>query len=271
MVEWMRRRADVLSKWAAVGDSEEAIGTLEAEIGRCRKRLSDALAGLSEPQADDDEALSALLGRAETVLAGVGKANKNRESLESGIFMAESELAGRRDELKSVDENFARWRRDWVKAIAVLRRGADAEPTQVDALLTELETLRETLLRLAGVRCQITGIKRDLAEYAERVGDTIATAAPECAGVEPVEAARRMAEMLSDARKKAERRSSLEEAVGVAARDEHTAKRELHDIQMILERLCCDAGCASVDELVAAEQRAENKRRLSQQIEEVTR
>lgn len=155
------------------------------------------------------------------------------------------------------------WRLDWSDKMKRIGLEATAAPEQAEVTLTRIAELFQELDSHREFQKRIHGIDRDAEHFAAEVVALTEEAAPDL-GSHPVsEQVRELASRLRVAQDDERESNALLQQREREEGHLRLAEAELEEARVCLERLCQEANCKDVTELVVAEQRSQAGTRLA--------
>ncbi len=201
----------------------------------------------------------AAIERAESVLQSHDRDVQQRHHLAEQCRQAEQVDAQDRSRLEEAEERLATWRRDWAAKMDKLGYENDVTPAQADDLLAEHQALQDALARLRADRDRLEAIDRDAARFAIDAADLARRVGADCDDQPAARRARGLADRLQEARDVERKKRDLSRERDGEARQLAAAESEHLRAMARLDSLCKEAGCASHDELPAAERRSRDR------------
>ena len=267
MQGWLRQAEKLREALTARQDALGEADGLRQEIDRHSEAVAGELVKLGRHDAEEGEALSALLGRADRLVGKVEQARQQHQ--QRGVWDKQVAQAGKN--AKAVDADQLRWRGEWSQAIELLDLPDDSPPSRVLARLGEIERLFTILKQRDQLLGRIRGIEKRLAEFSEEVARLAERVGMHHADTDDFELARQLQQALADTRTAKTSQESLikrREKLQTQLRDAEADKK---DLSGHLEQLRLQAQVDSETELEQAEQRSTDRARLEQRMEELAR
>lgn len=258
-----------------------------------RQRRADHAARASEIEAARGEAAAALEtfeGRAggallvnyaealESIREDLEARRARRQALESTCADCARELATVDDEISRSENDLREWSTAWAAAVEPLGQAGEVTPATAQALLADLAELRGLVERRTDLAGRITGMDRNLQEFAAHLAEVAATACPDLAkrAAAAAENIRTIEAMVGelDARLIAAREADGERRKLAAdrARFERELKTHREGVEagsLAIAGLCREAAAASASDLPAIEERWRRSADLRQQVAEI--
>ncbi|HEY6080028.1 MAG TPA: AAA family ATPase [Polyangiaceae bacterium] len=189
------------------------------------------------------------------------------------VARAEQELARARAAQTAAEARAERarraledWQREWDDASAPLGLGAGARPEQVLALLSALSELALQRQKLEDLQSRVSGIQRDIDQFAALVAEQTEAFAPELSSLSPPEAALRLVDLHRKASDVAAERAGIEAELGRVQAELGEARARAAADRVALTSLCQEAGVADAGALLELEQRVERARALDAEL-----
>jgi uncharacterized protein YhaN len=159
----------------------------------------------------------------------------------------------------------------------------EAAPEQADAVLERAASLAARIKDAREARARIESFEREAGQFAREVCDLRRRVAPEpepagaaesdlsCDPAEIISAAQELIRRLAAARQAADRRDGLRIRREQELAGARSAGRDREAALARLTLLCAEAGCASPDDLPAAERASQSARQLRDRMQELDR
>ncbi len=263
---WLQQQTALTAQAAAARDQSARVADLKSRILSLRRELDRCLTDLEEPGAEERESLTRLIRRGEQVMERFEKNRNQRKQLQSDMDQREDELQDARSRYSSTEQALSEWREKWTGAIAPLGLTADATPGQAGAVVDDLKNLFVKLKEDDVLRKRIEGIDRDAQRFAEKVRELARTDAPGLMDTAVEQAAAELHSRLTRARAARAQQESLTRQALQEEEQLRKAQRQKGEVQAQLTAMCAEAGTERYEDLPAAEERAEQRARIEEQI-----
>jgi uncharacterized protein YhaN len=261
MQAWLALHEKLVERVEAVREAEASATRAAERVRAAQVELNGLLAELGEPASAPGESLGALLDRAQATLERIDAARIRRAALDGQLRDAEARLASAKAEEAEALRRRSDWRSAWGEAMRSIGLDADADREEVAALLDRNARLAAALAaariareRVARLEAESDALDRDAKETARRLAPDLA----DPSSAEILLALRRRLDASRDARSRRETLAAQRDRQAEILRSAREQARVADDGLSVLVR---EAGCASADELPAAEARAEARRR----------
>ncbi len=268
-VEWLGKHALLVERSARLDTLRRERREIGAALAAARQTLDRALRGCGLPGLAEDEALSAALGRTRAAIERDRQIAMERAKLDNSIRQYHAELrevAAKRAGLKG---RRVVWEEQWSAAATELRLPPQSLPAEARVRLDQWDQIAQTLHGLEALfgdvrREQTTrsDFENALAELARAIGEPAAD-----------RTADRIADALyvalNEARDADRQRKQIDAAIDREQHGLDRAKAAAASQRDRLIELTRRAGVESPDELAAVEERAADKRRLTERVTEI--
>jgi uncharacterized protein YhaN len=290
---WLQARQAVVQRAADAQARRAELEELQSRSALHRAAIARAL-GAVEARSDEREqepapafslqpsafSLQETRDRAEAVVARLARAASRRDELIQSAGQLKRQLESARAQVQAVADRLRGWREAWARAVAPLGLPTEATPEQADAVLEQASSLAARIKEARETQARIESFERETGQFAGEVKALchhVAAESGPAATADRSEAdpamitatAMELIQRLATARQAADRRDALrirreQELAGArsACHDRETAERRL-------DALCREAGCASPDDLPAAERASLAARQLQVRIQEL--
>ncbi|UHD15991.1 ATP-binding protein [Thiocapsa bogorovii] len=276
MLPWLVRAARLRELIRRADEIRERIEAREAVRASHRAALLSALGSgdrtvelgstaLAKPE------LGGLIGLAEDRQRAAEDGARARLALEREIAELQERARGLSRELSEAEADYAGWQKDWTALMAELGLAPDAGPGEVS---DDLQAIADAVAKVeagAVLRRRIEGIDRDAAAFLEQTRECLGRLAVDLLD-RPVEDAILTLHARLDEQRAIKTR--LDELRAQASRTEDEIRESETAIaaaDRVLAELCRQAGCESPDQLPLIEARVRERRRLTDELEDVER
>jgi uncharacterized protein YhaN len=263
---WEQNHRILVAKAAEIRERQAKVEDQQKNIEAQRRILDQCLLTLSGRSADKNEPLSDLIKRGRKFVQDQEDLSRKREELQTGIAQRQNELAAAQTRVTNSEMELTEWRSRWEQAVRPLGLGADAFPSQANAVVEELKTLFDRLNEADILQKRIAGIDRDADAFASNVLALTEAAAADLAGMPAEQAAMELNRRLNQNRTAVSKKQTLDRQLKTEKRRMEQAVAILADIQSQLDSMCREAGCESHHELAEAEGRSEQRRRIESEL-----
>jgi uncharacterized protein YhaN len=247
---------------SAAEQSSQLVQSARDDLNRCLAELGQTLPATAATLAD-------ALDVSEEVASTIERANQQRQKLADHSQQLRTQLADAHQTAAQADRDLDGWRKDWAESVSALGLDQDTAPSAANSVLEAVDTMRALLKDAAGLRSRIQGIDDDAQSYHAEVRELLARVAPDLLERSVEQAVADLYDRLEIAgRSQATRdewQKQLKEEEGKRDKAEATSsssKRSCSD-------LCLQAGCDSVEDLPAAEQRSRQLRDCQRELQAV--
>ncbi len=217
MLEWLRTHGELLD---AVARLAGAAGDLESwgiEERSAKEKLLKELSSIGSDCAElEDQSLSVVLERAESVLSSHQEQKLARSQLLAGLRQAETTFGRQRHELEGAKDEWRRWCQEWSASLQALGLDAETNPDTVEEQLDVVDRMREVASSIKNLRSErIDKIIGTIAAYEQAVAETLGKLAGDLKGMAPDDAVLELEKRLNAAqsiqRRKAEKTRDIDE------------------------------------------------------------
>jgi uncharacterized protein YhaN len=270
MLAWLHKHASLATLAQSVRETRETVHQRVEQAAGHRRLLHRALADLGEPRAvdNDDEPLASLIERADETVDAARKRASDRKRLTEDLENSVHDQTALEQTADSSKAEWERWQTSWAAAMTPINLPPDALPAQANAVLDRTARLFERLDQARAHRRKLVDGEREAAQFDADVRTLAARVAPDLVPTdgtfEPDRAASELAARLIRARADRQKRDSLTEQRTRQEQAARTARDTIARARGTLDALCQEAGCRSVDELPAVEERSARRLKLEQ-------
>jgi uncharacterized protein YhaN len=262
MRAWLQQHAELARRAASLRSLAERAVEAKSAIESCRGQLAARLAALNEPVPDVDR-IDLLVESCQAVVDRIEAANRDRKQCEDTLRTLAAKLSEAEENTGAAIGELEKWRSEWSAAVAALGLGARAEAADA-ALIDESLALLDAA---GGLHERIRGIGRDAEEFTRSVRRMLAETAPDLLEAPVEQAVRQAHARLTRAKTQQTQRDEWNAQLQTEARKRDRARARIKAEGAKLDDLRRQAGCASIDDLPAAEQRSTQRREWEQQRE----
>jgi uncharacterized protein YhaN len=244
-----------------------------SELDERRAARHAAHAALFEAQravsgADENDALSTLIGKAESFVVSAQKSAVQREGLDAQLRDAERASDAAQSKLKIEQDAYEKWQTQWREALAQANLGARAATlaaaegavdlaNTIAAAFADAQAPRN---RIRAIRTQLQTLEADARRLAEAL-------APEwLPSNDGIDVARRLAARLASARETAKSLTQAEADVQIARTRVADAAAAVAGAQARIEPILKLAGAHEIDAALPLAERSDERRALSSAI-----
>ena len=262
MQAWIRNHNNMADKAAEIREKKAKVDAMQTQISAHINALGQTLQNVAGAPDPGEATLDALVKTARKIIENEDRHRRKQEQLADEYHQREQELADAKLKVRSSEKDLARWQRDWEKAVRPLGLDADAIPPQATAVMNELKDLFDRLKEADILQKRIEGIDRDADRFGQRVRGLADTLARDLKGIAVEAAAAELSTRLTRARTAESRRQTLQDQLSREKRRLDQSIQAIARTETRLSAMCQEAGCASYDELPAAEKRSDKRRQI---------
>jgi uncharacterized protein YhaN len=269
MRSWTQKYAALVNRAAEVRDHRAEVKTMTELIERRRRSLLAAIELVgqrADPSSDD---LGSAIRSAKSVLGRLDTIETGRQSLTRKLADLDGARVKADGHAKSANEEQGGWKESWTQAVATALMPEHTTPVEAMAILSRTQDTIEKANSASSLRHRLQGIDADAAEFVRDVETLVERAAPDLATATAAQAAATLHARLQEARENAARRAELEKARMDRDKSKNIAVAMIERCERRLAELCAIAGCATIDDLAPAEQRANRHAQLQQGVREI--
>lgn len=266
MSDWLAKRDLFLQRHQSYTDLKSQAKGAAERAATVRTNLSVALSEAGLPPCGENEALAQAIGRARALVDQANKAAASQKVLARKHKNAEGKLAEADTQILGCEKLLEGWRSGWTEAMMAIRLASDAggeEATarlgQFDGIEDALNTLDVARAELATAQSTVTRVEQEVARLCEVTGYDRANR-PADAVVET------LYERLSGAKDLAQRSKTLEDLIKESGKAGVQAAQSVRLAEQELATLKAAAGCATLPELIDAENRSAECMKLEREI-----
>ncbi|MCA9631707.1 MAG: AAA family ATPase [Myxococcales bacterium] len=253
--------------------AEARLVTLRAEIDRLHQRALESRDGLrrclaSYGEEPGERSLSELLKRGKATSLRLSRDLADARADERRARELEEDHAVRLQKLEQTEREHADWSARWERALRALHLPPDTASRVVNERLDDLSRLERQLDKRGSLRGRIAGMERDARRLAEWLEERLQRHAPDLAEPDVARAGAALKRRYQEERSRAEKLRELSERLDRLQRELALARRDEAEAEREVTRLCRMAGVAEASQLIDAERRASEQRRLREVIHE---
>lgn len=267
---WLTDHSTVVASVAELEKRQREAEGLRGGIQTARRRLIEQLETYGVVSSEV-ESLREALTRSRRLLEAVRREETEYEKAKKAKEELELSLAGDRERLKGLQEDFQAWRSRWRLAVGVIGLNETAEPADAEG---QLSLLGELFLGID----EANRIGRDLSEreatikrYSQEVHDLVDALGIDSNECSPSQVVPELFATYQEAQKAAQRCKQISDQIEADRRAFEQADQELFAKSSELAELCNAAGVSEIASLPPVEVRAKRKRDLASQVSEVER
>ena len=269
MAAWLRDVRETLSTLSQQRSLVAEVARLAAMIQEHRALLQSACAATNEAAPREEETLSQLAVRCQQAVEKLRCEEQQRDSLAK----RRAELA---EELKDADlaigeavADLETWGAEWKSVTARLQLREAAGPDEANAVIDTIAAWLDHGSKAEELARRIAGIDRDAAAFIASVQQLCSAISPALLAIAPEQAVVRMGDMLTQARATSAKRDQLELQRREQQQRSRAGEADRQQASAMLAALCREAGCASADDLVHAEQASRRRRDVEKDLRDV--
>jgi uncharacterized protein YhaN len=269
MRSWLKRHSDLVAAARSIREQQQEVSELKAKVTSLCAALAECLRPLGEPDVRTDESLDSLLERCTDVVANIKNERDRRDIQARDVQRAAAELPHAEMAVKDAQDKLDRWREEWGRAIESLGLGAETTASEANSVLDSIQTLHEKLAEADRVRSRIAGIDADAEKFHNETARLTALVASDLANLSAEQAAGDMHDRLIKAERAQTRQKDLDTQRAREETKRAAAVRQIEESRIVIDGLCRQANCRTVDELPEAEQKSEKRRDAGKQLNTV--
>ena len=261
-IEHLRRKVEEL------GSKERELHQREKIRQQHQQKVIALLPDNQTGKDEQDEVLSTVLLKAESILKSAADQQKQRDALQQQeshyLKLQEQSSHG----LALLEEDLTRWRDDWQKLLVELNLGYEIVPGDVDDLLDTISHCFETYDKAADLQSRINGIDRDVGKFKEDAETIFSLITPDLKDRDLEQGVLELHGKLNRALQEDERfqliSTQIQELSSEIERDEVERARLLE----LLETFTKEAKCQDVRDLHVAIKTSDEYKKLKQHRDE---
>ncbi len=268
MRAWLANHKNLVRQADEVQTLEGKAQTILQDLEQSRRLLRERLNLADEPAPPPEATLTELLERADALVSRQEALQTRRKILEQQVHAAHAELTKARAEREQASQEFRDFKTAWVEAV----RGINASLT-VSAAAVFLENVQKLFAKLKAAekdQDRIKGMDRDIRVFEEKLHGFLTKFAPAWLGLPPEQAVDALKEAVArgrtDKATRASLRSQLDEWRESLVRSQDDCRAQESRLTALLET----AGCTTLQELTALENRCAEARRLDADLKALT-
>ena len=263
---WLVRQQSLVHEAGAIRKQQSLLAACDERIVAGRRELDQALQDVGETAGAEHESLSSLIDRADRASERLKSIAMERAALESEIAAIELELPGDRLRAERSRAALDDWSSRWRAAVVPLGLPPDATPEQANEVVAMLGQLFDKLKEADGFKERIEGIGREARMFAADVQTQVVSLAPDLEPLPPDQAAEALVGRYRRAATEQGRHETIKKQREKLVEQLEQARRELTEVEGVLDALCQEAGCDDPANLAAVEQASQVARDLRNEL-----
>ena len=265
MSDWLARRELFLQRYHSYADAKNQAVAAAARAVASRASLSVALADAGLSPCEENETLAQAIGRARTQLDQASKAAASHKILAKKKKSAEDKLADAGAQIVERKNRLDDWRSRWTESMTAIHLAGDAGGEEASARLGQFENLEDALDTLDGARAELATAQATVTRMETDVTRLCTTTGYERANRPADAVIETLYERLVEAKALAQRHATLEGLIKEAHKIGTQAEQALRLAEQELSVLKSAAGCATLPELIEAENRSADSVKLEEE------
>lgn len=272
MAEWMNDALRIREKISAVNEQRGLLDEQEnSRLAACG-RVSAALTVLKAPfSAPADGRLGPVLDQAERRFEILEKAERERAQMRKDIATLKERLTQTGRAVQSAETNLDAWQARWRQLTEELGLAQTATSGEASDYLEAIAEMAQLVDDAADLTRRIDGIDSDAARFASDAAALFEVSAPDLVERRVEEALLELDARLAKHREAKTRLDGVQEQIQTTDRELQDAETTINAADEVLDELCAQADCHKPEELQAVEERVQEHRRLTEQLEGVKR
>lgn len=247
MVAWREDHQELLGLIRELAGKTAACRSDSELVATHVSALRAAIEGTAN--APDPGGLRHLVAQARQIIADAQASTQIRRDIETELGKARVSLPGRRNAVDTQREAMSAWQGLWAEALGALGLPASTQPPAGLAAVRAYRALPGARREVGGFEARIAGIRRDVADFAERVRHA-AAGIVDRPGAEPLEVVEELGARLASAREATTRRETLRASLGDVEDQLRQADEDLDQALADLAALRSEVGLSADAELV---------------------
>jgi len=274
MRSWRDRQQELGRLATEIRRRESDVNRLSEQIASYRADLLDVLAelDLNTTSRAADEPLSTTIERCQEHIEAIRRQNQERETKTQRHQELKQQLPEVQRAADNARQEFENWKKQWTEAVAPLGLRADTKPAKANAVIETVDKLVNLTNQIRELNERITGIDSDAEKYEQRVRRLLEQIAEDLLDTPTIsvkQAVADLADRLRHAEKDEERVRAWQEQLEKQQAAKREAERQIEHWNEVLDTLCQQAGCASPEELLRAEEQSKKRRELESELKGV--
>ena len=262
MTAWLSTVEKLQAKLAELRKIQTEAEATAREKSDLESGLRRALDATGAPPAQTDTPLTGLIREAQARAAAQKELAARIAEMDRDLVHLKGELEEAGVTVAGLEEELAAWGENWRRNMAKIGIDADTGPSAALAVIESLKEARGQIQEAEVLKKRIDGIDRDGAEFKARVEELAGSLAPDLAAEPHDRAAELLNTRLTAARQSDAEYRSLAEQLAAAKKEEADAQKRISRCTAAIEALCAEARCASAEALAEMEGRAQRKKAL---------
>ncbi|HDR14506.1 MAG TPA: chromosome segregation protein SMC [Desulfobacteraceae bacterium] len=271
MKQWLLRVEQLLSNVRSARLVSAESRNLSAQCNALRETIAVQLSRFDETIDPGGMSLEAMISLCEQRIEQEDGALEKKRRLEHSLNDLSIRIKKAREDLASIENDWAGWSEEWAEAIADLGLKGDAHPERVTEVFEQLLVFFDKFDKSEDSRRRIYGIDQVSEQFKEKVSAFAESIGYEATDHKAAALAAQLNRELAEAR---EARASL---LKIEAQEKET-RAEIEEAELTIQAACRqiaalrDQACVKTDdELEAAWERSKTMRELRQRLETVER
>lgn len=256
MKAWIQQRDGLLAQASVIRETHGQLDSLKKQIDDLTNLLGQCLEKSGSQGRSTGESLQAILARSRRMVGQFDETAGRRRDLGREIKKLEGKLDREQRDFDQAQEDLRRWHDQWKTAVAEIGLTDESLPAEANAVLVRIQELFQKFDAAASLQDRIGAIQQDSRLFSEDRDRFFRAVTPDLLGFPAdqamMELHRRQAKAGHDAATLAQLQGQ-QRHLGLALGKTNTiiAQKENY-----LNQLCRQAGCESVEDLDALEQRS---------------
>lgn len=248
----------------------ERVERLRTQRDAFRTQVDTELGALGRAlSASAQDTLEARLVFAEQLIAQANEQSRQRTSLSEALVELAHKLEKARSDQNAAQARLEEWKESWNEAILQLSLPSDASPEEALSQLRHIDGLLKHVGEARTLRVRITGMERDNAAFAARVGALVTQVGLELHDSAPTDVVKRLVTRAEDERLKRKDQENRQKQLTQVKDQLGRLALEQKATGVRLESLLSEAGALQLEELPELEVRSEQKRLAQQQLSQL--
>ena len=266
--DWQRACEDAQASTRTVVEANDQVDVLAQQLAQARTALRGPLA-VHSPEIAEDAPLTDLVELAEGLLEHNRQLVSTADERHRALEQAAKEFERAKGGLEQAREKWEQWQAEWPDCCHAAGLPASTDPDQAHELARNITEGLAAKRRIDELQGRIDGIDRDRDRLQTRLRELSLETAPDLSGRESWQAAFVLTERLAEQERRHAKHRDLTDRLAETDAAAAIAQQACDIAEGQIEELCRTAGCETVNELVAIENRYDIAAALELQIRDL--
>ena len=268
MADWrveMEQLQQLAMAYAGLGTN---IAELETERNNLRQEITNVLESKTFPIPETAE-LAPVLMAAETQLDTMQQRRETFQQISHDRQQQAERVSQSLVELEQVQKEQEQWQHKWQKTAKIPGSTEPFEPDEAQDVFDTVQQIFSTLKETRALESRLHGMDRDCRLFEEELNAIVGEVAPDLIDQTVNQKVQQLHDRLTVARKEQTLHDNYAQEAEELDKEIRESALALKGGEEAMKKLLTLAGCQKEEELIKAEQDADDHRRLAEQIEEI--